>query len=135
MEIKTAIGIPVAVFISFMPRSHFSFFDFGFLSGEFAEVENAGLAHDAVAQNLDGLDVRRVEGENTLHTHVAGHLAHGERLGGALSFDLDDHALERLDTLLVTLDDAVVHVDGVAGSEFRDFRGILSLECLFCDFD
>lgn len=115
--------------------SHFLFFDFGFLSGEFAEIEDAGLTHFPVAQYLEGLDVRGVHREDTLHSHVPGHFAHGERFGDSVSFDLDDHALEGLDTFLVTLDDAVVHVDGVAGFEFRDFRRILSLECLFCDFD
>lgn len=118
-----------------MKESHSLFFDFGFLSGEFAEVENAGLTHFSVAQYLKGLDVRGVHREDTFHTHVAGHFAHGERFGHAVAFDLDNNAFERLDTLFVSLDDAVVHIDGVASVEFRDFRSILSLECLFCDFD
>ena len=52
--------------------------DASFLTGEFAQVVQLGATYLTNFVHLDGVDVRRLNGENTLHTHGARHLANGE---------------------------------------------------------
>src|SRR3546814_12738759 len=51
-------------------------------SGRFAraaaQIVKFRPAHHATANDIDALDVRRVEREHTLHTLAEGNLAHGE---------------------------------------------------------
>lgn len=74
--------------------------DTGLLASELTQVVQLGATHFTDLVHLDRVDVGRLQGENTLHTHGAGHLAHGETLLLTLAVDLDDHAAIELDTLL-----------------------------------
>ena len=96
-------------------------FDTGFLASEVAEVENAGATHNTAFVDLDVSNHRRGEGEDSLHANAAGDLSHGESLGGAGAVDLQDHALELLDTLLGAFHDSIGNGDGVTGFEFGEF--------------
>ena len=96
-------------------------FDTGFLAGEVAEVENAGATHNTALVDLDVSNHRGGEGEDSLHANAAGDLSHGESLGGAGAVDLQDHALELLDTLLGAFHDSIGNGDGVTGFEFGEF--------------
>ena len=98
-------------------------FDTGFLASEVAEVENAGATHDTALVDLDVCNHRGGEGEDSLHTNAAGDLSHREGLGGAGAVDLQDHALELLDTLLGAFHDSIGNGDGVTGFEFRELLG------------
>ena len=108
-------------------------FDAGLLTREFAQIVQFGATHLTVLVNHDVVDERRLNGENTLHTDVVANLANGETLLLALAHDLDDHAAILLNTLLVTLLDAISHRDGVA----REELGMLlaSGKCLLCNFN
>ena len=108
-------------------------FDTSLLAGEGAEVVELCAAHFAVLVHDDRVDERRLYGENTLHTDVVAHLAHSEALLAAFTIDADNHAAVLLDTLFVTLFDAVSHGDGVAGTELREL--LAGGESLFGNFD
>ncbi len=64
---------------------------------------------------VDGnaVDKRRLERENTLNTDVVTDLANGETLLLTLADDLNHHTTVLLDTLLVTLLDAVCYRDWI----------------------
>src|SRR5206468_9204982 len=68
----------------------------------------------------DLLDDRGVHREGPLDTHAEADLAHGEGLPGSAALAADHDALEDLDAGAVALDDADVHLDGVAGTELGD---------------
>src|SRR5206468_8707607 len=68
----------------------------------------------------DLLDDRGVHREGPLDTHAEADLAHGEGLPGSAALAADHDALEDLDPGAVALDDADVHLDGVAGTERGD---------------
>lgn len=96
-------------------------FDTGFLAGEVAEVENAGATHNTAFVDLDVSNHRGGEGEDSLHANAAGDLSHGESLGGTGAVDLQNHALELLDTLFGAFHDSIGNGDGVTGFEFGEF--------------
>ena len=60
-----------------------------------------------------------MDGERPLHAHSKRDLAHGEGLAQAAPLAPDDDALKHLDALPIALDHPHVHLDGVAGAEFR----------------
>ena len=63
------------------------------------------------------LDPGRVEGERPLDADTVGDAPDGEAGPRTLTALPDDHALEDLDALLLTLDDLHVHAHGVARGE------------------
>src|SRR3546814_9549302 len=71
-------------------------------SGRFAraaaQIVKFRPAHHATANDIDALDVRRVEREHTLHTLAEGNLAHGEAGTETLVRTRDAHAFVVLDT-------------------------------------
>src|SRR3546814_4111964 len=71
-------------------------------SGRFAraaaQIVKFRPAHHATANDIDALDVRRVEREHTLHTLAEGNLAHGEAGTETLVRTRDAHACVVLDT-------------------------------------
>ncbi len=93
----------------------------GLLAGKATEVVKFGATHLAILVDGDRVDERRFDGEDTLHTDVVAHFADGETLLVAVARDTDYHTAILLDTLFVTLFDAVSHGDGVAGTEFGMF--------------
>ena len=67
--------------------------------------------------------------EGTLNADREADLADGERLANAMAMTTDHITLEHLDTLTVTLGDAVVNLDVVANVEF----GKIGLDLLLLD--
>src|SRR5439155_12783195 len=81
------------------------------------EIEELGAADVPRLHHLDPLDPGRVEGERPLDADAVGDAPDGEAGPRALAALPDDHALEDLDALLLTLDDLHVHAHGVARGE------------------
>ena len=96
------------------------FLDAGLLTSEVAEVEDAGATDltDFVEFNL--VNRRGLVGEDSLDTDAVGNLADGGglRVRGSAT-NLDHHATEALESLLVAFLDPVGHRDGVTGLELR----------------
>ena len=91
--------------------------DAGLLAGEVAEVVEFGTTYLTDLVHFDAFDSGRFDGEDTLDTYGAAHLAYGETLLLAVAGDFDDYSTVELDTLLGTLDDFVGNGDGVASLE------------------
>ena len=104
--------------------------DAGLLAGETAEIVEASPTNFADAVDGDLVDERRVHREDTLDTDAIGDLADGEALANTFALDLDNYALEDLNTLLVTLLDLVGDGNRVARLERRQLdatlEGVLS---------
>ncbi len=81
----------------------------------------------------DAVDAGTFEGENTLHTYCAGHLAHGEALLDAMTSDFDDNAAILLYALLVAFDNFVSYGDGVTSLEGR--MNLACSKCFFSNFN
>jgi hypothetical protein len=62
--------------------------------------------------------------------YMVGHLAHREGSAGTTIATPDDHPLENLDSLLLTLPDAIVYLDGIADPEVRKLAALLELKCV-----
>jgi len=102
--------------------------DASFLACEATQIVQLGATHLTVLVDDDAVDKGRLDGENTLNTDVVADLANGETLLQTLAGDLDDHAAILLNTLFVTLLDAISHRDGVAREEFGQL--LASGKCL-----
>ena len=102
----------------------FFLLDTGFLTGEVAQVEDAGAAHGTVLVDINLLDERAGDGEDALHTHAVGDLADSKGLGSSASAALQDNALEVLDSLFVSFFDLVVNRDGIASLEFGELLAL-----------
>ena len=109
--------------------------DTSFLTSESAEVVELGSAHLTHLVEFDALDVRRVEWEDTLYTHCSRHLTYGEPFLVSFSTNLDDNTAIGLDTLLRTLDDFVVHGDGVTCLEIGEIFAVAICEGFLSNFD
>ena len=92
-------------------------FDTGFLTGEVAEVEDAGTTHSTMLVDINLLDERASEGEDALHSDAVSDLADSKGFGSTASTALKDNALEVLDSLLVTFFNLVMDSDGIASLE------------------
>ena len=99
-------------------------FDTGLLTGEVAQVEDAGAAHSTVLVDINLLDERAGDGEDTLHTHAVGDLADSKGLSSSASTALQDNALEVLDSLFVTFLNLIMDGDGVAGFELGELLAL-----------
>src|SRR3954452_3431608 len=99
---------------------HALLLDLGGLAAQLAEVVQLGPAHVTAGHDLDLLDDRGVHREGPLDADAEAHLADGEGLPDAAALTADHGALEDLDAGTVALDDADVHLDGVAGTELGD---------------
>ena len=74
--------------------------DAGSLTSELAQVVKFGATYLTDLVNLDALDVRALNGEDTLHTNGTRHLTNSEALLLTVTADLDDYTTIELDTLL-----------------------------------
>src|SRR5262249_45668662 len=99
------------------------------LAGEVAQVVELRASDATAAHDFHALDARRVQGEGPLDAHAVGDAADGE--GGPRPFAAlaDDDALERLQPLLLALDDFHVHAHGVTGGEA--VAVLLELPCFY----
>ena len=91
--------------------------DTSLLTGEVAQVVQLGAANLTNLVDSDAVDVGRLDGEDTLHTNGARHLANGKALLVAMTADLDNYTAVQLDTLLVALDNLVSYGYGVTSLE------------------
>src|SRR3989339_931450 len=64
------------------------------LAGQVAQVKELGPAHAAFADQLDTLNDRRVEREDTLYAHTVGNFPHGKGGVHAAAAPLKNHAFE-----------------------------------------
>ena len=103
------------------------------LTCEVAQIVKLSAANLTNLVHFDTIDVRRLQGEDTLYTHGARHLANSETLLLLMTADLDDHATEKLNTLLRALDNFVSDSYSVTSLE----TGVLlaGCKCFFSNFD
>src|SRR5262249_53500762 len=87
------------------------------LAGLLAQVEELGAAHARVLDHLDLGDRRTVHREGALDADALAQLAHGEAPAQPAAADVDDLATEFLLPLLVALDHAHRHLDGVTRAQ------------------
>ena len=106
------------------------FFDASSFAREFPHVGDLVAADFTVLDHFDLGDRGGVDRESTFDTDTSGDLADGEALANTFALDLDNYALEDLNTLLVTLLDLVGDGNRVARLERRQLdatlEGVLS---------
>ena len=107
--------------------------DASLLTGETTQVIQLGATNLTMLVDGNVVDKRRLERENTLNADVVTDLANGEALLVTLASDLDNHTTVLLDTLLVTLLDAVCYRDCVTREKLRVL--LVCSKCLFCNFN
>src|SRR5699024_966358 len=108
-----------------------SFFDTSSFTRKASQVEQTSSSYFTSADYLNLLDVWRKKWENTLCTDLVRHFSYSESLAYTRVSALQYHALELLDTLLVTLTDFHVNVHGIASSKRRNRRTLLSVFLLY----
>ena len=111
---------------------HTALFDASFLTCEFAQIVDSCTAHTTKLVNNDVVDEWRIHREDTLNADVVANLAHSETFLVAFAVDFNHNAAVLLNTLLVTLFDAVSNCDCVTWLENRKF--FLRSKCLLCNF-
>ena len=99
-------------------------FDSGFLTGEVAQIEDAGTAHSTTLVDINLLDKRAGEGENTLHADTVRDLADSKGLSSSASTALQHNALEVLDSFFVTFFNLIVDGDGVTRLELGELLAL-----------
>ena len=104
--------------------AHLFLLDTGFLTGEIAQIEDAGAAHSTVLVDVDLLDERTGNGEDTFHTDAVRDLADSKGLSSSASTALQDNALEVLDTFFVSFLNLVMDSDGIASLEFGELLAL-----------
>src|SRR5688572_28443121 len=92
----------------------------GAFAGAAAQVVELRPAHDAAADHLDALDVRRVEREDALDALAEAHLADGEIAVDAAVRAGDADAFVVLHAGTLALDYAHADAHGVARTKFRN---------------
>lgn len=105
------------------------------LTGETAQVVELSATHLTSLDAGNHLDVGAFEGEDTLYTHCATHLADGEALLVAVAADLDNDTAVLLDTLLVALDNLVIYCNCVARTEAVELADVASSKCFLSNFN
>src|SRR5258708_32001030 len=85
-----------------------------------AQIIELGAAHLAAADDLDGIDHRRVKREYALHTLAVRDLAHREILIEAGARTPDANALIGLNATALAFDHLVVDENRIARPEVRD---------------
>ena len=116
----------------FFFRCELLLLDAGLLTGQVAEIEDAGAADLTDFIHLDALDERRLVRENPLDANAAGDLTDGEStsMRGSAT-DLDDGTSELLEPVLVAFTNLIGHGDSVTGLESGEIRHVRVSERLF----
>ena len=116
IELWSQVPCGLFVFSSFVD----SFLDASLLTGQVAEVEDTCATHFTVLVDLDLVDERGLEREDSLDTDTAGNLTDGKSLGERIhALHLDDDTAELLVALLVSFFDPVGHGDRVTSGRSR----------------
>ena len=90
-----------------------SLLDTGLLASECTQIVKLCATYLTMLVDLDALDVRRLDWEDTLNTYGTRHLTHCEALLVSMTGNLDNYTTVELDTLLATLDNFVSDSDSV----------------------
>ena len=115
-----------AVFLSLCGKILDLLLDLGTLTDSVAQIVELCTANDTLTDNVNLYNVGRVDGEGLLHAAAEADAANREGLGNSAAMLCNDGTLKHLDSLLVALFDAVVHLHGVTDVE----RGDLGLQLL-----
>ena len=107
--------------------------DTSLLTSELAEVVKLSATYLTVLVDLDAVDVRRLDWEDTLYTYSSRHLANGEALLVSVTRDLDYNTTVELDTLLRTLDNFVSDCDCVTRTELWEL--LAGCKCFLSNFN
>ena len=124
---------------------HSFFFDTGFFTGKCTQIVQFGATYFTHFIYSDAVDERRFDGENSFYTDVVGHLTYCKTLFLTATRDADNNTAILLDTLFVTLFDAVCYGDGITtlkrgvlftGSErlfgnFNQVHFLIAIKCLY----
>lgn len=102
----------------------FLLLDTGLLTGEVAQIEDAGAAHGTVLVDVNLLDERTCEGEDALHSDAVGDLTDSKGFSGSTSAALQNNALEVLDSLFVSFFNLVMDSDGIASLELGELLAL-----------
>lgn len=94
--------------------------DAGFFTCKVAEIEDSGSAYGTALVDIDLLDERGSEGENSFHTDAVGNLTNSKGFSRTTSGTLKNDTLEILDTLFVAFLDFIMDSDGISGLEFGE---------------
>ncbi|CAD5299137.1 hypothetical protein BOS5A_230890 [Bosea sp. EC-HK365B] len=105
--------------------------DTGRLAAAIAQVIQLGAANLALADDLDRVEVRRIQREDALDALAIGNLADGEALVQPAAIAGDADALIGLNAAALAFLDLDVDLHGVAGLEMRDFLAVGELGDLF----
>ena len=111
----------------------FDLFDSSGFAGQIAQVIQLSAANAAILVDNNVVNERRFHWEDTLNTNVVADLANGETLLAAAAVDLDYNATILLNTLLVTLLNAVSYCDCVTRKKL--WQLLACSERLFCNFN
>ena len=129
-------GLETAALLFFVFTDESFLLNAGLLTGEVAEVEDAGSADLTDLVDFDAVNEGGSEGENPLNTDSAGNLA--DRKGPGiliLSLNLDNDASELLKTFLIAFLDFIGYGDGITGLELRERFSFAFLESVFCNLN
>lgn len=94
------------------------FFEFCRLTGALAEIVKFGSSDFAVADDLEVVDFRRVDGESSFDADAVGYATNGNGFADSAVFECDDDAFVRLKSLFVAFFDFDEDFDFVTDSEF-----------------
>ena len=99
-------------------------FDTSFLTGEIAQIEDTGTTHSTMLVDINLLNERASEGEDTLHADAVSNLADSKGFGSSASTALQHNALEVLDSLFVTFLNLIMDGDGIASLELGELLAL-----------
>ena len=106
------------------------FLDFRSLANLLAQVVQLCATNVATTNDFNLVNLRRMNREGALYADREADLADGERFAAGVTMTADDVALEHLNALTVTFDDAVMDLDVVANVELRNvLLELLLLDC------
>jgi len=97
-----------------MPEASAAIAKSAFLAYPLPEVIEPCASRVAMPLDFDLGDLGAVQRQDSLDTLVGDDASDGDRFGQAGALDFDNDAAEDLDALLAALDNADVHIDGVA---------------------
>ena len=88
-------------------------------SGQFPQVVDFVATDFAALNQFDASNIRGVDRERAFDADATRNFPNGERGVDASAATAHNDAFERLESLLVVLDDANVYPDGIAGTKVR----------------
>lgn len=123
----------VNLFCRTFRHGHSLFTDTCALTAAGTLVEQFSPANMACLMQHDRFDIGRIKGEYPLHANAIGDLSYSETGRVTVTLLFDDITFERLDTLLVSLDDLVIYSDIITRLKGRKFFLAGQLFVYICD--